>query len=458
MIGSGQTNGSMSLALLQGMGPRSFRAILRRCLGGLCLLGLVGCSPQVPGFSDVLTAFDGLPKKDVPPTSQEPATSVRIFLDCSKGMLGFLPKQPLGYQSNYVRILETLSTHLPSAGFSTAWYCADTTKSLVTLQTTGLAQPGEYSSAPDSLGNLLGALENAPRSDRPVIDVLIGDWATPETGESSATRAAAFQRIADEKRQLLQWGFRSGFYGNYRSASPVCRGATLMLRQGQTLPGLGRPFYMLVPAPDPGSLQHLVGSLADVLHPAAEYYWSNPPIQLTKLNISKLPSGVISQRSVQEYLSSQFPKRVYSAFTVSHGNSFKITFNWPARVELASKIVDQVDGILDWQNGRPEKIDQLDVAVQTSHEAGTGQLSYTVTFPGQKGSKWKVYRILLSVRGDDGEDTPMPTWITDWSTSSDCEIASANHTLNLTDVGYALSEKFLKDKPFLEHFIAVRRD
>jgi hypothetical protein len=302
--------------------------------------------------------------------------------------------------------------------------------------------------------------QGAPQAEKPSIDVIISDLAAPETGESSHTLASVLQKMALQRRHLLLWGFRSGYLGEYAAASSQCVGKRVQLKQGQTLPGLGRPFYLLVSTPDADSLKRWVDSLSAELLPAAEFLLASPPIQVRKLDLPKqwLPKGIKS-KTLQEDKSSESPKRVYSIFTVADSKPFEVAFTWMADLNLpfdpnrSSKKATQITA---WPAKEIESADDLGVKdVAFTHAKAGGHLSYTVKFPAVNGKKWRVYRLPLNA--GDG-NTPQPAWISDWSTTSDCEATSGNHTLNLKDAGWSLSQAFLKDRPFLEHYIAVGKE
>jgi hypothetical protein len=267
--------------------------------------------------------------------------------------------------------------------------------------------------------------------------------------------------MREQNRQLLLWGFRSSYWGEYIAASSQCGGKRVPLKQGQTLPGLGRPFYLLISAPDGDSLKRWMDNLSAELLPSAEFAVSRSPVGIQKLDLPKkqwLPLGLKSSSSMQEDKASSFPRRVYSTFTVTDLKPFEVTFPWIADLNLPldpARIARKATQIAAWPKKDVESADDLAVTVQSSTDAKTGsRLTYTIKFPAMKGGKWRVYRIPLNA--GDG-NTPPPQWMSDWSTASDCDITTGNRTINLKDAGWSLAQAFLRDRPFIEHYIAIGR-
>ncbi len=454
-----------------------------RCAPALVAVSMAlltqGCSSRRPAFSDVLEAFNPGATSSThqktgityPATNSSPM-SLRVFVDCSIGMKGFVSLQASGLRSNYLRVTQDMLSRVSGAGYEPTWYCLGGQHTSGAVAGQSLLQPASYQSPTNSLGSLLGMVEQSgAQSDKPGIDIVISDLAASETGESARRLATALREMDQQGRQLVLWGFRSSYVGEYTAASIQCGGKKTQLKLGQSLPGLGRPFYLLVSAPDSDSLKRWIGIFSGELLPAAEFVVSRPTVELTQAEFPKrpvdetgkkehsakwLPDGVESLGPMQQDKSSEFPKRVYSAFAVKGARRFIIAFPWKADLNLPLEDANETTTmprkqIVDWPKKDVTRApDDLKVTAEASLDEQ--HFTYTVSFP-VPDTKWRIYRIPLNA----GDKAKPPEWISDWSTTSDCDASAGNRTLQLHDVGQALVDVFLRDRPFVEHYIAVRR-
>ncbi len=452
----------------------------------LCLqLFVSACgSLKPPTFPEVIAAFSGGTPPSSPTSTSRPTevAAVRFFVDCSSGMKGFVFPSPSGLASNYTRVLETMNN--VTSGYERSWRCADVQSLTRGMAERALFEPTVYQTSSHSFGSLLATL-NLPvmQPDKPSIDVVISDFAGAEGGDTIGNLAAELRKQSEQKRHLLLWAFRSSYFGEYAPASRECGGRKFPLRQGQTLPGLGRPFYVLISAPDGESLKRLTKNLSDQLLPSQEFAPARPPVELSKLDSSGasnpkaqntkeiLPSvirrGAHKVRELQIDKSSSFPVRAYSIFTVDDSRNFTVSFRWIAQLNIPldpAKINAVATQIKAWPAKESTEGMQAKEGVEVAPAGDLtikldaapddrGHVTYAVTFPPQA-SQWRVYRITLNA--GDG-NSPVPKWISDWSVAADCDSASGNRTVSLRELGQVFSMELLRDRPFLEHYIAVRR-
>jgi len=453
----------------------------------LALFFLGGCQAAKPKFVDVIKGFNGELQSTTQPADKAagdkiatdkagpPAGAIRFFVDCSAGMKGFVAPQRSGQPSNYIRVLETLAK---TTSYETAWHCAGANPTS-NLAASTLLQAGTYQASSHSLGALIDTTEQPEvQIAKPSIDVIVSDLAGSENVDAAGALARDLKKFSEQKRQLLLWAFRSSYSGDYKAASFACQGSTVQLREGQTLPGLGRPFYLLISAPDAASLASWMESFSKVLLPSAEFVLAKPPVALSDLDTAAagksdpgsagqtgknwLPNVVHAVAGAEKDVTSGFTVRRYSAFTFDTSNSVTVEFPWKAEFSIpveAGGLLENIKIIKSevkaWPPRGPDDIvpaDDHDLKVEFVEDPKhRDHLSYKATFPLQ-GTRWRVYRIALSV-----VDNTVPKWMSEWTAADDCDEVRGNRTIDLKGLGAALSAASWKGKPFFEHYIAIRR-
>ena len=462
---------------------RWLEGIFAMAFGFMMLLPMQGCLQgcKPPRFEAVRAAFGA--SSAGTGEAAKPTHAVRVFVDCSGGMAGFLAAQSSGKPSNYYRVLSQLGE---SPEFQTDWYCllgdaANPTKASSLLQA---------SSYTGHRGSLAGILESLNKHDDPnsktSTDVVVTDLAGAESIDTSGALGRALETLRSQGRQLTLWGFRSRYKGDYTPYTNACKSTKEALDLGQSLPGLGRPFYLLLSAPDRQSLTEASHSLAEKLVPAVEFMMSVPPVVVDDAvspvegkagsesgasdGDNRLPKAIRMPVEMETERDWSSPSRRYSIFTVKGPVPVELTFHWNTQtpVDLKSNAVAaDVEKLKSWPVSTPKSnakseagvakdgsnaitADDIKVALSLEGE-GDPPMTYTVSIPAQA-KNWNVYRLSYSTQSN-----VLPQWISDWNTSDDCDPSHGNRTLELEAIGEAMSSVFWKKRPFFEHYIAIRR-
>jgi len=410
---------------------------------------LHGCSNPNPGFRDVVKAFKGSVDQPEKATQSANVNVLRVFGDCSVGMRGYTVPQSSGIPSNYVRVLQRMSNGF--AGYDTWWHCADAPK--VAVPARDILQ-GAYKPFPHSTKILFDAATDASPN---AIDIVVSDFAVLGGGDGATGLSAALRQLSEKKRSLALWAFRSSYYGDYPAVSSQCAGKKVPLRVGQSLPGIARPFYLLISAPDRGSLEKWAKGVERTLLPSERFSVGQPPVEVGALIEQKVGTARLVHGPERDQ-NSVFPMRFYSVFTVDHSRAFDISFDWKGDPKMSADragLSISPTEIRQWPvtaTTIPVPSKGLGVEVLTGPET-VGHFRYVVHFPAVSGKSWHLYQIPIASR-----DGAAPKWLADWSSQGDCESSSGNKTINLSDLGQQVAAAFVGDRPFVDHYIAVRRE
>ena len=429
----------------------------------------IGCAPKPPAFNDVLTDFQQ-PKAL---SQNQIAKSTRVFVDCSTQMSGFVVQG-----SNYVRALQALSKGISNAGMESLWYCATAPPSDPAahvppspLSIQELLSERMYHTAPNPLGETILLSQSLARpGGADAIDAFISDLSTSGTAIVADHLAMSLRNWAKSGRQVMLWAFRSSYRGTYLAGCSECVGRSMSIKIGQSLPGLGRPFYLIVSAPDRDSLEKWARSLRNELSPSREFNVSDPVPDLVDLERIEIDTGndksVHRLSQITEKASDHFrAQRLYSVFEVDHAKPFSVAFasTYRSALPLAWSNVTPVTSLARPGSKQAETTGEVKVVLSTVRNIGpngkqvsqpqTEKVRIEYTFPAQS-SGWKLYRVTIS---DGPYNTPLPEWMKNWETLQDCEPTNGNRTFGLHAFGTALAEAFHRDQLFTEHYFAVRQ-
>ena len=254
-------------------------------------------------------------------------------------------------------------------------------------------------------------------------------------------------------------GFRSGYQGDYRASAIACANRPIPMRANQSLPGSGRPFYVLVIAPNSASLTRLNKAVLEKLRPQVTFAPSSSPILLESGKLVPQPKITILNQppKKKDY---DGTRRFYSSFAIPSGHEeVKLPFKWVAAKVFdvdPSKLSFEVTSIRLEKSGQfaPSTSDQMQAKASEDPNAGSGGLLFEYSLRLPETTQFVVFRVQM--RGGVG-NVQLPPWMKNWSAEEDCTAAAANRTYHLNLVGDSMMSNFAQDAVFAEHYIAIRR-
>lgn len=421
------------------------------------LLTNIGCRPaRDPGLEAVRKAFSA----DESPPLKAAVTDLDVYIDGSMSMRGFV--QGTATNSNYPRVLQ----HVLQAG-TTGQYRMARYKFAQTIQTVNHLDPNQfllpafYDGTDTPLHSLLDRISQKPYVSH--VSVIVSDLVQSQTGASQLALVQSLLRVAAGGLELRLVGFRSSFDGLYYVESFPQVGQRFPLRLNQALPGSGRPFYLLVIAPNRASMDRLDRYVLDKVRPPESFTSTEAPAVVKDI----LPERASGRRPWNRYSQAQAGQAPSGATTWytsfievrPQGRESLLALQYMTRTALpmdaAHKIGFEVRRST-FDGRRFSKTETATIGV-TAEKSGTGdgerlQVSYRLPRPAPK--VWDVYQI--RIRAGEGNLAP-PQWVRSWSTDNDQSPMVGNKTYQLALLVETMVRAITERNVFIEHYITVRR-
>ena len=415
---------------------------------------LSSCSkPVIPNFEKVLDGFSAQHPSEKP---QPVAMEANIFVNVAQSMKGFA----IVSGSNYRRVLEGVLAETAAQQYSLQKFrLSGTAVTAADNFTSGhFLDPTNYTGASASLGQLLDQVVKQRQYER--INIILGDFAESDGAPGHPSAAPALRELASKGVEVMLIGFRSAYQGDYPASAFACSSKRYQMQANQSLPGSGRPFYILAIAPNAASMSRLNAAVLEKLRPQVAFTPSSNPIVLDSGTLNTQPKvSILDKTQRQKDLNTT--RRFYSSFAIPSGREdIKLPFNWTSTNVFG---VDPAKLSFEIASIRPEKggsftrstADQIQVKASAKPDGGgAGNLLFEYSVRPPESSAFVVFRVQM--RGGVG-NLQLPRWIKDWSTDDDCSPGAANRTYHLKLFGDALMSGFAQDTVFAEHYIAIRR-
>ncbi|MFN0106877.1 MAG: hypothetical protein ACKV2U_32890 [Bryobacteraceae bacterium] len=411
-----------------------------------------------PSIEQTVRAFGGNPG-DAP--SNVPAPSLPgmdLYIDASESMRGF------AYDSNarYPRVLRqvfeagtTAKYNLMPVSFTSE------IREQPDLSIGKALDPKFYSGSDTPLSALLKRV--IARPDR--IAVVLSDLVQSDRSRDQLDFVRALQDVAAKKMEIRLIGFRSTFAGDYFAESQSGRRIELRLSEADI--SLGRPFYLLVIAPNPDAMKRLddyVLKRLDQLGRPQQFSPTDAPVAVSSMSLSNPDArrpiwnghdkpGFFERRSGIN--------RHYT--TLLEINPPVTAAEADVMVESVSLIKVPVDSIESLKvsarrvtyNRKAGFTKPEPVAVRIAGSGGMNEkskLTYKLTRPGA--GAWEIYEILI--RPGDG-NLSRPKWVQEWSTDDDSIAKNGSKTFQLALLVDAMSRSITESNVFVEHYVALGR-
>ncbi|MCL5097181.1 MAG: hypothetical protein M1608_06595 [Candidatus Omnitrophica bacterium] len=415
---------------------------------------LQSCStkPAIPDFDKVLDGFGSERPVDKP---ESLSMEANIFVNLAQSMKGFA----ITSGSNYRRVLEGVLAETTAQQYALQKFrfAGGAVSAADNFTAAHFLDPTNYTGASASLGLLLEQVVRQRQYER--INIIVGDLAEPDGTPGHPSVAPSLRALASKGVEVVLLGFRSAYQGEYPASAIACANRRLQMQANQSLPGSGRPFYILAIAPNVASMNRLSRAVLEKLRPQVSFTPSSNPVFLESGALNPQPKISILDRT-QRKKDYGTTRRFYSSFAVPSGREeITLPFKW---VTTNVFDVDPAKLSFEIKSARPGKAgqfaqstnDQLQVKASEDPNAGPGNMLFEYSLRPPDTSSFVVF--LVQMRGGVG-NLQLPRWVKDWSTEDDCGTATANRTYHLKLLGDALMSNFAQDTVFAEHYIAIRR-
>src|SRR5437660_2596770 len=211
---------------------------------------LIGWAGRI-GLPDERAIEDLFRPFAVPQTEAKATQDLDVYVDGSMSMRGYASAEG----SNYSRIIRELLQSAITAQFNLNVYKFTSTVTPVTnLQLSQFQSPDFYNGRDTPLAALLSRLATSPTHTV----IIVSDLVQSEGGVDSLGLVRSLTNLADKRPQMKLMAYRSSFIGEYYPENRArAKHGTIRLNAQQSLPGSGRPFYLLAIAPNAESMKRV---------------------------------------------------------------------------------------------------------------------------------------------------------------------------------------------------------
>ena len=438
----------------------------RKLLAG-CLLALAGvmagCGGSPPSFvpqsEEIVNAFQAKPPAEA---AGDPRPALDFYVDSSGSMKGFAAYTG----SKYTTVVLSVWHKLTTAQYEVNGYqFAKGFDRLGRNVEAQLISPDFYSGEETHLTELLHRIAEHIR--RGEISVVISDMVESQQDLKQMDLVRDLSKLlADRRPEMLLLGFRSGFNGTYYISMGT--GGTYPLRLSEGAPGRGRPFYLLVFAPNQASLETLRKYPLTGLGEEASFQPTLPPLVIAE------PAFVAAHTpplfwtrfrkpepvATDGFSSASIHRLVESASPQAAGSTLEFRFTAEPHVPVLDprRFTFTVEKVAFQKGKRREKPAAARVVkVSVSPVGKPDGSAFALNFaqlPRPAADSWDVYRVQMRAgKGNLGT----PSWVEDWSTPNDQSYRASNRTLYLDVLVESMVRAITENVVFSDHFIALGR-
>jgi len=428
--------------------------------------GSTGCSRRTsiarpPDLETVKHVFDSRQQ-----SNDEPAAAFKdldLYIDASMSMRGFVHDPETKFKGVLQNLFESaVANQYRVARFRFSGPIID-----ITGQTTGsLMLESFYNGVDTPLGRLLTGFADPNKDER--VSVVLSDLIQSDVGTEESALIQGIQTLLSKHREIALLGFRSSFNGPYyvegpRTSSTV---SPYTLRLPQTLPNTGRPFYILVIAPNRPSYELLFNTVLRHLGFLESFVPTDMPVNIDEIRFDPLDRNNPNWRkygSAQKQEMRNGARRFYTSYLTADraagsDGSLRLKLQAQLRLELESPAkIDFEAHKASFRNAKAGSVEE--VAIQPTVQMGnsgsalTFNVAYRPTSPPKGG--WDVYRVQM--RAGIG-NAVVPSWLTAWNTNSDSSSTNGNKTYRLNLLGEALVRSISEKVVFCEHYVVITGD
>jgi hypothetical protein len=415
----------------------------------LLLLLAVACTKQEPpNDGAICTEF---PAFCEPTPIADASSDLDIYIDGSMSMRGYANAA----NSNYKRVLSDLLKSAMEAQFNLSVYkFADAVTPIPHFVINDLLAPTFYNGRDTPIADLLDRLNRTPSH----ATLIISDFVQSQHGQDTLALVRALGQLADKRPQMQLLAYRSNFEGDYY---PEAHPGTIQLGISQSLPGTGRPFYILIVAPSATSMQKVEDYLISRSPMVHSFKPTAAPILInqadllhdgTKDLLWSLYAGPARRDTADG-------RRIESAFMLNAVPSgpnvilpltLNVQFNLPIR-DVNRLHLEAVRAT--WDKNSFGKAVEADLPMEGGIDT-EDRLHVHLTLRQPLPNTWDTYYV--KIRSGDG-NLDAPPWVSDWSTDDDSLATNGNRTFQLQVLVQALEEAVSEKIVFCEYLLRVGR-
>jgi len=420
--------------------------------------------PDGPQLEKIFQTEGAAAAKPQPPKSV-PVRELDVYIDGSYSMAGYVSES--AGQSQYRRVLHHILDASTTAQYKlSAYKFANDITPVNHMEVSQILSPGFYNGTDTPLNLLLDRIGRQDYAGH--LSIILSDMVQSEVAKDQLEMVDSLSRLVTHRPEVRLLAFRSSFTGPYYiesiAHSRKQKQQSYPLNLGQSIPGIGRPFYLLVVAPDRQSMDRLQRYVLDHASAAESFSPTDAPVGVRAIEFAPADGApsIWSQHAQSVLSESGASAQHMASFVEVHAPAgkdsplrLKLGVNLRVPMEAIDKINLQVrKAVLD-SNGASKPVSfQLPVTLEGKPVGETGQLIFTYQVERPGACNWELYHVQM--RAGDG-NLACPRWVQDWSTDDDQYPSAGTRTFKLKLLVEAMVRGITEKNVFCEQYLAVRR-
>jgi hypothetical protein len=398
-------------------------------LRGFALIALTlvsGCPKDLkaPSIREIDQAF---PLSDRIQAQVPASQNLDIYVDDSGSMRGFVATS----RSNYREVLRNILLSATTAQLHTSVYPLSSDQSINSMPLSEIESSAFYGRSDTPLAAVLRKI--ASRRDHSAI--LVSDMVLSERGVDNQGLIAALTDLAVQRPEMRLLAFRSDFAGEYFPEAHTGGKPKIAVNVSQSVPSAGRPFYLLVIAPDLPSMTKLADYLLDRLPTLNTFNPVQPPFEIAGVKLIKSTGGPPQWATYSNFLlRNRTQRRFETGYSLNNpvppGDSVDLglTLTLAPKIPMRGAAAFELVGERAVWTGQFNSRTSVTIPVSGALSSDQTSMRAVVTLHKPDPGTWDVYR--LRIRSGDG-NLDVPQWVHDWSTSDDSSVGEVNRTFQL---------------------------
>ncbi len=416
-----------------------------------------GCRTLPPPARDQVDAFASakcpsiIPAEFVsscakaPGQNDTPTKAMDLYIDGSGSMHGFAVPQASNFRMVVREVIESAEDH----GFAVSKYKFTSAITDVSGDKIGqIEAPGFYDGQDTPLAALIDRIASQPRRT----SIVISDLVQSQQGRDVQALIGALLHLTTLRPEIKLLAYRSDFDGRYTPESGGPGTLPIQLKMSQSIVGNGRPFYILVVAPNQATMDSVQDNVLNRVPPAQFYDPTAPPLTIDNIQLDGnsakdwtegLPFSLVVTDGGLPGLNSAFHWMGGEAAGDSVSLPLVLTttevlpLRDPSRLDLKSYRIS-------WSRKGPTDPVSVDLREEGRFDSEHPRsiLHLQLRLPRPRRDAWDVY--LIALRAGQGNLDP-PSWVDEWDTEDDSAASAGNRTYQLKVLTeclvHAVSEK-----------------
>jgi hypothetical protein len=430
------------------------------CLALLTLLTEAGCGRRLAS-PPTQEAINGYFAVTADRSAERPSQELDVYIDGSASMKGFVHTPGSHYVSVVSNILERGSSAAQYPAVARFRFPGSQRQDVerVDVHVGDILSESFYSGTDTPLSRVLDHIA----ANNGNIAIVISDFVESDKLADENALQDSFRRLAAKHREMRLLGYRSNFDGYYYPENRRNGGAPFQIAAREELPNTGRPFYVLVVAPDRASLDSAQGYVLDGTGPAYSFTPTESAVAAAKASLAKEQVAWNDFADADSKTLRSGATRTYGSFREGRasGNDSSLRLDVSGDVRAPLRRVERIRAVIRhgvYQKGRlQERPADVELAVKVSgkSDGDSAQLNVTFPFPRPSAGNWDVYE--AKFYPGDANLSP-PVWVRNWSTDSDELERNKNRTFRLASLVETMIHAITEKTAIFEEYISVGRN